>query len=179
MEPRLKWNKITFRILQCVLRCVLCCPVVVCGGMRWYAVVCRFQTYPFSIDGVSTTVISYFILNKKYPWIGEYLTQVSPVVTGGQDCWTSWTVTPLHVTALATPTLHRVTLEELNKQWKLLSGWCFFQVRRLSRRRFQHATRQSLSATESQWLVLKVHNCKLIFHVFWSLAAYSVPYSAR
>jgi len=32
MEPRLKWNKIIFRVLQCVLRCVLCCPVVVCGS---------------------------------------------------------------------------------------------------------------------------------------------------
>ena len=26
IEPRLKWNKIIFRVLQCVLRCVLCCP---------------------------------------------------------------------------------------------------------------------------------------------------------
>jgi len=27
-----------FRVLQCVLRCVLCCPAVVCGGLRWSAV---------------------------------------------------------------------------------------------------------------------------------------------
>jgi len=37
-------------------------PVLSCGGLRcglrWSAVVCGFQTYPFSIDGVTTTVIS-------------------------------------------------------------------------------------------------------------------------
>ena len=35
MEPRVKWNKIIFRVLRCVLRCIL----------QWYAVVCGFQTY--------------------------------------------------------------------------------------------------------------------------------------
>jgi len=52
MEPRLKWNKIIFRVLQCsAVRPVLSCAdlrfVRRCSAVR-SAVVCGFQTYPVS-----------------------------------------------------------------------------------------------------------------------------------
>ena len=53
MEPRLKWNKIIFRVLLCsAVR-----PVPSYGGLRfvrrWSAVVCGFQTYPINPSNVA------------------------------------------------------------------------------------------------------------------------------